>query len=166
MRRLALATFSLAALAITIWSASAQNPQPKKDVLRIEPLDLKLLAKEPVPPQAGDSELLKLQKERYATAWKELKLQLRYLEAGSWDVGALFQYADCFERVGVSCLAMNPSKEAKIEFLTNSFEVARSVEAILKLRFDVGSIREQDYLKAKYLRLNAEIKLLEAKDAK
>jgi len=115
---------------------------------------------------AGDSEVQKLKKERFAAALEELKLGARFLNQGSWDTTALYAVLETGERMVDCYSSVVPAAADRVALLTDYVEYTKFIENILQNRFEAGSLRKQDLLRGKWYRLDAECRLVVAKDQK
>jgi hypothetical protein len=142
---------------------AADPPKPPKDDDDEVKLPALLKAK-PLKPDPKDDELRKLLKERYNVALDEMNLQYKLYEAGS-PAATLDIVFESGERVVSARLELCDQPADKIPILVQLVEMRKEIEKIAKARFDAGRIAPQDFARARYFRLDAEIQLLRAKRA-
>jgi uncharacterized protein related to proFAR isomerase len=115
----------------------------------------------PVEIADGDSQLVKLQKERYNAALTVVKLRLLRVAAGKDTLVAL---GDTFERLVDAGLEVLPTPKERHELLERAVEAAKQMERIVTLLHKEGRISTDEFEQARFVRLSAEIRLLKEKE--
>jgi hypothetical protein len=144
----------IATVTMVCWTYSPSSAQERSlDELRREVVPAKI--------NDADSPLQKLLKERYNTAIEEVKsvdaLRSRGLVSLETMAEALQRVAQC----GVE-LAATPAERIKHREL--NLAAAQAVERIVREKFESATESLQAYLRAKGLRLDAEIALLRERE--
>jgi len=121
------------------------------------------LKREPLKPAPGDTPLRKLEKERFNAALAAA--QARYLEYLSGR-GTIEITLDSVQRLADAELALTDKPAERVAILERGLGLYRDAEKVAELRFEAGKITLADREEARYLRLNAEIRLLREKEKK
>jgi len=114
----------------------------------------------PMKPASGDDELRRLLIDRYNAVVSEMQARYREFLAGRSAIDA---FVDVAKRLVESGLEVYEKPAEQITLLEQFLELAKEAERIQKERLDANRIGVQDYEYNRYLRLDAEIKLLRAK---
>jgi hypothetical protein len=133
----------------------AQQTQPRREGQKFE---LKLT---PAKVEKGDSELLKLQKERYNSAVEMVQLHLLRIETGRDSMAGIGQSLD---RAVQSFLDLESTSKEKQDLFAETVRFAKHVEEIVKRQQSAGFLSQSDVALARYVRLTAEIRLLKEKE--
>lgn len=124
------------------------------------------LSAKPLQPDPKDDELRKLLKERYNAALAEARDYYAYeqlVNGRPWLLdGPDAEYAR-WNRLVDSGLELCDKPADKVALLTKYLELAKDTELVEKLRSEAGERRAGSYQRAKFERLQAEIRLLRAK---
>jgi hypothetical protein len=134
-----------------------QKPAEKEDKLPA------VMSAEQLKIDAGDDELRKLLKERYNAAVAEMRARYRQLESGGGTLEDVFGAA---RKVLRSELALSDKPANRIAVRAKYLELEQAAEKVATTRHQAGKLSDAELAAARYLRLDAEIKLLQAKKAK
>lgn len=126
----------------------------------------RLLATEPPQPAAADSDLMKLKKERHATAWKELNEVSRLIHHGNYKLEDLESILGVCQRYLDSYMALEPTAADCVKTLEAYVEFAKEFDAKMQERAQARTIRPHTADRVRYFRQDAEVKLAEAKERK
>jgi hypothetical protein len=132
-------------------SLNAKEKEPSKFELKLKSAIV----------EKDDSEVRKLQKERYNTALELVDLLLRRLESG---MGSISGVSTAFDRVITSGLDLYPSGPVRVIILEEAVRYTKHVEENVKVQFEAGVVGQSDVAVAHYTRLTAEIRLLREKE--
>jgi hypothetical protein len=143
-------------LAITCLIVNSNSLQAKEK----EPPKFELKLKTAII-EKDDSELRKLQKERYNTALEIVELQLRRLETGMGNLGGV---TTAFDRVITSGLDLYPGGAVRVAILEEAVRYTKHVEEAVKTQFESGNVSKGELSIAHYTRLTAELRLLREKE--
>jgi hypothetical protein len=117
----------------------------------------KILTAKPFKPGPKDDELRRLLIERYNSAVTEMQGRHQEFLVGK---GTLEIFAVVGKRLVDSGLELNEKQADKVSLLEQYLELMREVEKINASLFEAGRISKADLALARYLRIDAEIKLL------
>jgi hypothetical protein len=120
-------------------------------------LALTLVSAEPKP--ASSEVPRKLLEERLATARSLYEMTLARYQQGQAEQGDLLTWSENWLE---SELQLEPKPAERVQSLRNHLERVRNVERIAQARFDAARGHQSEALAAKYYRLGAEIRLIEA----
>ena len=118
------------------------------------------LENEGVTIEPGDDELLKLQKQRYNVAAKEVHARLLEYRGGQAPIDAVCKAC---ARMIIAKLAITDEPEAVLKAHDQAIAIAAKLEESAKLNFQAGLASVQEFYRAQYLRLDAEIARLKYK---
>jgi hypothetical protein len=147
---LALVTALLTA-AVAARPAAAQEEEIKIPVL---------LNAKSVEVKGADDDLRRLQKARYNAALDEGKARFNEYLAGR---GGLEKLMAAARRVLESGLELNTGAADRIQLRVQLLELAREVEKISQAKYEAGRLPVAEMARARYLRADAEIQLLQAR---
>jgi hypothetical protein len=151
----------LSLAAAVLFTASAPLAAADKDLPDEKlPPEFEIRLK-PVKSAEGDSQLVKLQKERYNTALTIVRLRLLRVAAGKDTLVAL---GDTFERLVDAGLEILPTPKERLELLERAADAAKEMERIVNFSHKEGRISTDEFEQARFVRLSAEIRLLKEKD--
>jgi len=119
----------------------------------------KILTAKPLKPGPKDDELRRLLIERYNSAVTEMQGRHQEVLAGK---GTLEVFAVVGKRLVESGLELNEKPADRVTLLEQYLELMREIEKINVSLFEAGRISKADLALARYLRIDAEIKLLRA----
>ena len=139
------------------------EPPPEKKAAEPEHKKLAIYTQKPPKAAVGDSELRKLQLEKFTTMQEAVELQMKVIEGRNWEGNSLAITIASGQRLVKSYLELEPTKEERLVFLSDYLDLTKYLEAFLKERFDAGKLKKQDYLQAMLARTDAEIVLTKAK---
>jgi hypothetical protein len=148
------------ALAATLVAAATglagQRPeQPDKEPpIRLGP---------PLRVDPKDDPLRKLLKERYNAVLEETKLRHVAVEAGRATLDEVF---DAFQRLLRAGLEVAETHAQRVALLKQNLDLATEVERIIAKKVQAGALPDADLHRARYNRLDAEIRLLRFTKAK
>lgn len=147
--RIAIALFSLNSIAV------ARDDDPKVEIVKIR--------LQPVKIEKEDSELRKLQKERFNLSIEVVKGIIPRFYEGT-EVCRVFVEAQ--QRMIAAGLDFETDPKARVALLEEGVRLAKITEVLSKSEFDAGKARDWNVAFASYARADAEIRLLKEKDAK
>jgi hypothetical protein len=150
MRR-ALPILAIALLISPLFAADEKDP--RKYEFKLKALDIK----------KTDAPLATLLKERYNAAIDCAHDEMERIETGRSTVAALGEAIDLVVGAGLE-LFTDPNE--RLALLEESIRCSQFVEKITALRYEAGAVLRSDLMKARYIRLTAEIRLLREKQAK
>jgi hypothetical protein len=148
--------FLLGGLAVR---AEAVPPQDQKPVGKEEKAPAVLTAK-PLKIEAHDDELHKLLKERYNAAVAELQARSEEVKSGHGSIEQLF---DAARKVLRSELSLSDKPADRLAVLEKHLELEHAAEKVATTRHQAGKLNDAELAAARYLRIDAEIQLLRAK---
>jgi hypothetical protein len=146
-------TFPLALLltaAVRPLPAGQKEEMPLPRILSAKPLEIK----------GADGELRRLMKERYNAAVQGARGRWQEFLAGRCSLDGLLPSA---RQVLDAGLPLNDRAADRIALLAQFAELARDVEKVAQARHQAGQIPITEAAQARYLRLDAEIRLLQAR---
>ena len=111
-------------------------------------------------PEADDSELRQLHKERCFYAMEECLARFLEYKSGRSSVAPVLAAS---KRVSTSLIALDPGPAVKQQILNQQITLAKEVERLSELLYHNGMGTLQELSLAKYRRVSAEIELLEMK---
>jgi hypothetical protein len=114
----------------------------------------------PVEPAAGDDQRRKLLKARHGWAAQELDARMKEFQAGR---GILEDNYDAIERYRTSALALCERPSDRLAVEERVFPLIRAIDGLMRARFQVGRLSDADCWQARANRLEAEVRLLDAK---
>jgi hypothetical protein len=120
----------------------------------------KILTAKPLKPGRQDDELRRLLIARYNSSVAEMQGRYQEFLAGKGTLGI---FAVVGKRLVDSGLELNENPADKVSLLEQYLELMREVEKINVSLLEVGRISKADLELARYLRIDAEIKLLRTK---
>lgn len=148
---------SFAILAITLtWSSplfSADDKDPPKYEFKLKAIDVK----------NTDTPLAKLLKERYNTAIDIALDEMACMEVGKVTITAMGESMDLLVGAGLELFA---ERNERLAVLEEAVRYTQQVERITSLRHEAGTVSRSDLLKAKYIRMTAEIRVLREKETR
>jgi hypothetical protein len=152
-----------------IGSSAAQEPQPQKPPDHSQAkIPAAVTAMKPLQADPKDDELRKLLKARFNEALGELKGRYAYTELfskhGVMVLGAPDDLYRPWQRLVQAGLEAYEEKADKIALLTQYLEVTKQREKIDEERYDKRGGAGFDLHRARYERLDAEIRLLRVKE--
>jgi hypothetical protein len=153
------AWLSLALFLLPASYSAAQAPQRRPD-----PSGTKLpslLTAKPVKEDPKDDELRKLLKARYNDAVGEMKVLSKMYREGRAGTDALLNEAG--QRLVRAGLELYDKPAERVALLTQYVELTMLVEKVVQGRYDTGQPVARELHRARYQRLDAEIRLLRAK---
>ncbi len=136
------------------------SPRIEADEKELPKYEFKLKA---VDVKKADMPLAKLLKERYNAAIDCAHDEMERIEEGRSTIAAIGEAIDLM--VGAGLELFTDPKE-RLAVLEESIRYTGFVEKITALRYEAGAVLRSDLMKARYLRLTAEIRLLREKEAK
>ena len=138
----------------------AQAPQPQQPPGQPQRKLPALVAAKPIKEDPKDDELRKLLKARHNEAVAEMKARYQEFLAGraTFDV-----VAEVAQRLVQSGLEVSDQPAERVALLTQYLEVTTEVEKIAQLRVGAATVSVTELHKARYHRLDAEIRLHRAK---
>jgi hypothetical protein len=153
---------------VTLSGSSAAQPPDKESPPDEPKLKLPaLLTAKPLKPEPGDDELQKLLKARYNEAVSELRAEYEKAQrAGQSGPCRVYQPDDFYgmwKRLVVAGLEARDSPKDKVALLTQYVEVTREAEKDMQAQSEAGRAGIGDLHRARYERLDAEVRLLRAK---
>jgi hypothetical protein len=107
---------------------------------------------------AGDDELRRLLKERYNAALDEANAHWQQFLAGREPQE---QLVGCFGRLRDAGLPVHEKVADRLAFQQAYVDLLREVEKISQAKYDAGRVPVAELYHARYLRLDAEIRLLQ-----
>ena len=146
-------------------NANAFGEEPKKEQY-VSPYKSAIFERQPPTAVGEDGELRKLTKERFVLAQNILRLDVLVFNAMSWDIGPIDPTMPMGPEIIRSYFDLEPTREEKLAILTEYYNFTKNFESGAKRRFDAGGMKKQDMLTFTYNRIDAEIQLLKAKEAK
>ncbi len=111
----------------------------------------------------ADTPERKLMKDRCDSARRELWLRYDEFKVGR---GTLDSLIGAGIRVRDSALEIAATREGRVKILEAHLALTKSQVELDKARFQAGAIKEQEYQRTLYCRLDAEIRLLREKEGK
>src|SRR5262249_46245 len=151
----------------SISNSTARMPQPQKPGEILEGKLPALLSAKPAQAEPSDDELRKLLKARYNAALAEAKKFHEFRELASNTAVELLPNAHGmygrWQRLLHAALELYQKPTEKIALLDQYLDMTKDAEKIEQARFDAGRSRIDDLQRARYERLDAEIRLLRAK---
>jgi hypothetical protein len=147
---------TLALLLVPASGTIAQEPQPKGGPAKLPAI----LTTEPLKEDPKDDELRKLLKARYNAAVAEMKARFKEFEAGRGRVDSMLGAS---KRLLESGLELSAGPNDRIKLLEQFLEMAKEAERIKQVLVDEGREAPTELHEARYLRIDAEIRLLRAK---
>jgi hypothetical protein len=133
--------------------ANAQAAKPEESIDDVQPVKI----------AQSDSPLRKLLKERFNTAVEEVRAANALYGSGKTTLDAVLEAMGRFAKAGVE-LAQTPAERVRYRELT--LTSAQTMEAMVQDRFQEGGASLDAMLRAKGVRLDAEIALLREREAK
>ncbi|MBV9122388.1 MAG: hypothetical protein JO112_03370 [Planctomycetes bacterium] len=123
-------------------------------------IPLPLVSNKPIQADKGDDELHSLLKERYNAALRELQDRYRLFQTGGGgSSNLLFEAA---QRVRDSGLALTDKPADQIHLRQQYLDLAKGIERVQEAALTVGTIQPPEVSFARYMRLEAQIQLLQA----
>lgn len=154
-------------LTTLIGNSAAQAPPPQKPLAEPELKLPAILSAKPLIKDRNDDAMRKLLKARYNEALSEARDYYTYQKFASEHGPTLRSDPDhlyaMWQRVVHSGLELCDKPEEKVALLTAYLEVTRKAEKVEQERYEAGRCRIGDVNRAKYERLDVEIRLLRAK---
>jgi hypothetical protein len=149
-------TFAL--LVVQTNGVIAQDPQPPRqgggDKLPA------ILAAKPLPEDPKDDALRKLLKARYNEAVAEMKDCFLEFQAGRTTIDSMLGASQRVQQAG---LQLSSSPADRVKLLESFLEMAKEVERINQALVEAGKVRSAELHRARYVRIDTEIRLLRAK---
>ena len=139
--------------------APATAQQPAKQAEGKPPV---LLEAKPLQPAAGDSKLQGLLKERYNAALEELQEDMKLVQQGRIIVDFLF---DAQKRLLEAGLELKGRPADRLVALQDHLELAKRIEFETEAQFQAGTTSSAKVARARYFRLDLEIRLLREREA-
>jgi hypothetical protein len=149
-----LALIAVLVAGTTAWAGQKPAPADKKAKFHLG---------EPLRFDPKDSPLCKLLKERFNEALAETKFRYEEVEAGRALLDKVF---DCYQRLVRAGLEAADTPAERVALLKQNVDLAREIEKIVALQVEVGKATQPELHRARFLRLDAEIRLLRARKAK
>jgi outer membrane protein TolC len=153
MARLMTVLLPVVTLGLALTWTGAQGQQPGEKMPAV-------LSAKPLKAEAGDDELRKLLKERYNAALEEMQARYAEFQAGRITLDMLHEAA---QRVLDSQVALTDKPAEHVRIYEQQLELARDVERATQLHYDAGRKTIAELARARYVRLDVEIKLVVAK---
>lgn len=151
-------TFSFLLLAALVWPgrSAAQPARPPQQHIPA------ILRAKPEKPASGDSEMRALLKARYNSALRILQHQAERVLRGTTLVDMVV--VESARRVLQSKLALIPNPVDQAPIYQQYLDLMREFEKIYQARWDKQTLAAVDLEFAKYLRLDAEVQYLQARE--
>jgi hypothetical protein len=149
-------------LAQVVGTSAAQEPPPRRSGVKFPAL----LSSKPFPEDPKDDELRKLLKERYNAALAEAREYYafeQFVNGRVWLLDAPDQVYSRWKRLVESGLELCDEPAEKVTLLANYVMLIKDNELVEKLRFEGGQNRPGTFQRARFERLDAEVRLLRAK---
>jgi hypothetical protein len=143
-------------LLLTATAAARPVPAAQKDDMPLP----RILSAKPLEIKGGDGELRRLQKERYNAAVQEAQARWQEYLAGRCDVDALSAVS---RRVLDAGAPLNDKAADRVAFFAQYAELARDMDRVARARHEAGKIPISQAAHARYMRLDAEIRLIQAR---
>ena len=146
--------------------AASPDPEPKDPkakegvTIKLDPFIAKL-----VEPDAKDSEVVKLQKERARERAIYVVKTQEVIKIGNWNAAHFGEYAKEQRTLWENLAGLATKPEDKMKCAEMRLEAAKEFEKFVTSRVNVGSDPSQNQDFAKAFRLDAEIDLLKLKEA-
>jgi hypothetical protein len=148
-----LAAAALISMGATWNSAPAQQPEKLPPLLRRQPAAV----------ADSDSALTKLLKERHNTAVEEVESLHKLFTQGNHS---LIELAPAVDRLVDAACELQPDAKDRIAIREQHVEYLQTVEKMTQAQFQAGLAGRSDVLRARYERIDAEIRLLREKEKK
>jgi hypothetical protein len=145
-------------LSSILFLAVAQASAQEKETPKEEHFKLKIKHAEFA---NGDSALVKLQKERYNAALEMVELHLLRVETGRDNIAGI---GLAIERAIEAGFELKSNANDRQKLLEESVRFAKYVEEIVGRQYGAGIVSKSDVAMARYVRANAEIRLLREKE--
>ncbi len=113
-------------------------------------------------PEKNDSELRRLQKERYNNAVELLRQELNHFNAG--QAGRANRVGQAIERIVIAGLELEPGPRERLAMLEEALRMSKYIEKIVSVAQQVGQGTTLDVCHARAHRLEAEIRLQREKE--
>jgi hypothetical protein len=145
-----------AAVALALLAA---QPNPKEEP-KLDPFVAKA-----VEPDAKDSPIRKLQKERVCDRALAVALTRQVIQSGRWQPSDFADYSKLQGTLAENLAELMDRPADKVRCYEMRLDAAREFERLAKTRVDAGAEPPQNYHLAKAGRIDAEIDLMKLKDA-
>src|SRR5262245_4878369 len=152
-----LLTAALVTMALGAWPMHLSAAQPPPAA---EPQLPAILTLKPVKPAPGDDELRKLLIARYNAAVAEMEARVQEFRTGR---GAVDDFLGVARRLLDSGLALSDNPAERLALREKFLAFAIELEKMQKARFEAARIGPAELDSARYLRLDAEVQVLQAK---
>jgi hypothetical protein len=149
-------SFSLLLMVAGYSAAQAPPPPPDQPETKLPAL----LTAKPLKEDPKDDELRKLLKARYNEAVGEVKGLYAMYTAGR---GTLDSFVEAGQRLVHAGLELYDKPADKVALLTQFVELTKEAEKIAQARLDAAIVPITELRRARYQRLDAEIRLLRAR---
>jgi hypothetical protein len=136
----------------SLWAQPARPAPPGE-------IPLPLVSGKPVAIDQNEDELHQLRKERYNAALRELQDRYRQFQTGVGASNLLFEAA---QRVRDSGLALTDKHDDQIHIRRQYLDLAKGIERVQEAALTAGSIQAPEVSYARYMRLEAQLQLLQA----
>jgi len=124
------------------------------------PENIKAVFKPTAPPQSFESEAAALEFIQYEAARKEFELRLLQFKVGRGTLDVLLSSA---KRRMHSQLRLSKAKDERIEFCTAYEDAMDYIWFLLRKRYEVATMSEQDLHQARYAQIEAHLALSQVK---
>lgn len=157
------ARMTIVALALGL-SSTVPGQSPGQPAKPTDQKPLPILQAAPLKPEANDDELRKVMIERYNEIAKVVKNTQMIIDSGSFNPGILSHYHQACGQLVDSKLALTENSAERIDLLAQLVELSKRFELEMQRRFEIQAVSIIDLHQAKYHRLDAQVRLLQAKN--
>jgi hypothetical protein len=150
--KIGVAILAVGVVATSFREASGQAAPPEQAIEQLQPVKL----------EAADSPLRRLLKERFNTSVEEVQAVTALWYGGKTVLEEVATAVARFAKAGVE-MAETPAE--RIKYLALALSQAKTTESFVREKYNAGGAGVDELLRARGLRLDAEIALLRERDA-